>query len=109
MQCSNIDHLEELCVEISDFCRPKMAPQLNREDSLWVSGFLKATNKPKHLVFCCCTNLGVPKSDFWRPSAAAFNPRLEAVSLNIYRLMCTSQYHSRDTVLTKANSEAQEW
>jgi len=61
-------NLEELCTEISDFCLPKMAPELNREASLWVSGFL-----------------GVQKSDFWRPSAATLNLRFVAVSLGVER------------------------
>ena len=49
----------------------------------WFLDFLKRYSV-QNINFCCFTNLGVQKSDFWWPSAVAFNPKLVAVSLNTY-------------------------
>ena len=77
----NVDYLEDFCVEISDFCLPKKAPELSREVSLWVSGFLERKNQFRIFLAPVFQNLGVQKSDFWRPSAATLNLKFVAVSL----------------------------
>ena len=47
IEFSEVDYLEEFCIEISDFCLPKKAPELSREVSLWVSGFLERKSQFK--------------------------------------------------------------